>query len=75
MWSEVVRELDHPGFQITSRAGFELLIRGLMRGLGTESFPVDVLFTLWKNKEGQVSMGFFLCWVKVILELNIFIYV
>lgn len=53
-WTDVVRELDHPGFLISSRQGFELLIRGLFRGLGGESFPIDVLYTLWNNKEGQV---------------------
>ena len=53
-WSEVTRELDHPGFQITSRQGFELLIRGLRRGLANEVFPIDMLYSPWKNKEGQV---------------------
>jgi len=49
----VVKELDYTGFQISSRPGFELLIRGLYRGL-SDVFPVDVLYSLWKNKEGQV---------------------
>ena len=52
-WNEVVKELDYTGFQIVSRAGFELLIHGLFRGL-SDAFPVEVLYTLWKNKEGQV---------------------
>ena len=57
MWNEVVKELDYTGFQIVSRAGFELLIRGLSRGL-SEAFPVEVLYSLWKNKEGQVVASF-----------------
>ena len=55
-WNEVVKELDYTGFQIASRAGFELLIHGLFRGL-SDPFPVDVLYSLWKNKEGQVTAG------------------
>ena len=55
-WSEVVRELDHPDFVVLSRPGFELLVRGLFRGLGTEAFPIDSLFAMWKNREGQVEL-------------------
>jgi len=54
-WNEVVKELDYTGFQIASRVGFELLIRGLSRGLQDVVFPIEVLYSLWKNKEGQVS--------------------
>ena len=50
-----MKELDYTGFQIASRAGFELLIHGLFRGL-SDVFPVEVLYSLWKNKEGQVTV-------------------
>jgi len=53
-----VKELDYTGFQIASRAGFELLIHGLFRGLA-DVFPVEVLYGLWKNKEGQVIVQFY----------------
>ena len=59
VWNEVVKELDYTGFQIASRAGFELLIRGLSRGL-SDVFPVDILYSLWKNKEGQVFASYWL---------------
>lgn len=55
-WPEVVKELDHPGFIVYGKQGLELLMQALFLGLGeTDNFPVDVLYVLWKNKDGQVK--------------------
>lgn len=54
-WKEVVKELDHPGMKIVSKAGLRVLVQALFRGLQQEMFPVEYLYQPWKNTEGQVS--------------------
>ena len=53
-WRDVVKELDHPGFIIVSKAGLRLVIQGLQRGL-QDGFPIELLYQPWKNTEGQLS--------------------
>lgn len=52
-WKEVVYNLDHSGFMVKDRMGLILLTKALKMGLGHEMFPVDLLFRLWQNTEGQ----------------------
>ena len=59
-WREVVRELDHKGFAINSKAGLRLVVQALLRGLAREPFPIDCLYKPWQNTEGQVS-SLFVC--------------
>lgn len=54
-WKEVVYGLDHSGFILKDRLGLKLLTQALQLGLGHEPFPVELLFRLWKNNEGQLS--------------------
>ena len=54
-WKQVVEELDHPGFVINSKNSLKLLVKGLRSGLGSETFPIDVFYKLWKNTEGLLS--------------------
>ena len=54
-WKEVVCELDHPGFLVTSKKGFMLLVQGLLRGLliTNDAFPIHCILHGWSNTEGQ----------------------
>lgn len=53
-WSEVVSELDHPGFAVKDRQGLILLTRALLMGLRDVPFPIALMYTPWTNKDGQV---------------------
>uniref|UniRef100_A0A8C5HTK1 CCR4-NOT transcription complex subunit 1 n=1 Tax=Gouania willdenowi TaxID=441366 RepID=A0A8C5HTK1_GOUWI len=54
-FKEVTYELDHPGFLIRDNKGLHLVVYGIQRGLGMESFPVDLIYRPWKHAEGQLS--------------------
>ena len=58
-WKEVVYHLDHPGFQVKDRTALRLLTQALrlglqLQGVGADSFPVQVLYRVWKNADSQV---------------------
>lgn len=56
VWTQVVERLDHDGFHIPDHQGFILMMRCLIRGLGTEPFPLQsVLSKIWSNALGQIS--------------------
>ncbi|XP_075733812.1 CCR4-NOT transcription complex subunit 1 isoform X1 [Rhipicephalus microplus] len=55
-WKEVVSELDFPGFFVKDRQGLKLLWHGLCRGLGSEPFPTDRLYRVWRNPDSQLSL-------------------
>lgn len=54
-FKEVVFELDHQGFYIGESQGLRLVKTALIRGLQQDVFPVEALYRVWKNFEGQVS--------------------
>ncbi|KAL4006138.1 hypothetical protein ACER0C_005851 [Sarotherodon galilaeus] len=54
-FKEVTYELDHPGFIIRDSKGLQIVVFGIQRGLGIESFPVDLIYRPWKHAEGQLS--------------------
>uniref|UniRef100_A0A669AXZ6 CCR4-NOT transcription complex subunit 1 n=1 Tax=Oreochromis niloticus TaxID=8128 RepID=A0A669AXZ6_ORENI len=54
-FKEVTYELDHPGFIIRDSKGLQIVVFGILRGLGIESFPVDLIYRPWKHAEGQLS--------------------
>ena len=54
-WKDIIKELDHPGFHVSNKSGFENLVKGLF--LVVDSFPIDFLYSPWKNKEGQVFIN------------------
>lgn len=57
-WISVVQALDYPEFFIPDVNGFELLVRGIKRGLDIVGghFPLDlVLGDIWRNPAGQIS--------------------
>ncbi|KAK2193621.1 hypothetical protein NP493_11g11020 [Ridgeia piscesae] len=53
-WRDVVSELDHPQFIINNKGGLRLLMQAIFRGL-QDIFPIDLLYRVWKNTEGQLS--------------------
>ena len=53
-WTEVVKELDYAGFVVSSKAALSTLVQALHAGLGA-AFPIGHLYSVWRNKEGQVS--------------------
>uniref|UniRef100_A0A914UVV1 CCR4-NOT transcription complex subunit 1 n=1 Tax=Plectus sambesii TaxID=2011161 RepID=A0A914UVV1_9BILA len=62
-WSEVVMQLDQPGFCVRDRAGLQLLTAGLLAGLEGNAFPIALLYREWNfHKNGQLS------WVSHILQ-------
>eukprot|EP00057_Strongylocentrotus_purpuratus_P004942 XP_003729814.2 PREDICTED: CCR4-NOT transcription complex subunit 1-like [Strongylocentrotus purpuratus] len=54
-FKEVVFELDHQGFYIGESQGLRLVKTALIRGLQQDVFPVEALYRVWKNFEGQLS--------------------
>ncbi|XP_043234309.1 CCR4-NOT transcription complex subunit 1-like isoform X1 [Amphibalanus amphitrite] len=59
-WKEVVYHLDHPGFQVKDRTALRLITQALqlglqLQGVGADSFPVQVLYRVWKNADSQLS--------------------
>jgi len=57
-WKEVTVELDHPGFLVRDRTSLGIVITALQCGLQSigAGFPVEVLYRLWNNAEGQLSL-------------------
>ncbi|XP_033113474.1 CCR4-NOT transcription complex subunit 1-like isoform X3 [Anneissia japonica] len=58
---DVILALDHPGFILKDVQGLRLLKQALLRGL-QDMFPIEVLYRIWKNTEGQLS------WIQQILS-------
>jgi hypothetical protein len=54
-WSDVICELDHPGFAVSNGAGLRLLMKVLFGGLRYTPFPAELIYRHWENKEGQVG--------------------
>jgi hypothetical protein len=54
-WKEVVKELDNVDFFIKDKSSLRLLVQALKKVL-KEPFPIDYLYRVWKNMEGQVSL-------------------
>eukprot|EP01117_Protostelium_nocturnum_P004885 TRINITY_DN1770_c0_g1_i1.p1 TRINITY_DN1770_c0_g1~~TRINITY_DN1770_c0_g1_i1.p1 ORF type:complete len:1948 (-),score=339.96 TRINITY_DN1770_c0_g1_i1:159-6002(-) len=54
-WPEIIRNLDFSGFQIPDAKGFALLMAIYKRG-SKEPFPLEHLFSEWKNTSGQLSI-------------------
>ncbi|KAJ4938165.1 hypothetical protein JOQ06_002791 [Pogonophryne albipinna] len=54
-FKEVTYELDHAGFIIRDSKGLHIVVYGIQRGLGMETFPVDLIYRPWKHAEGQLS--------------------
>lgn len=62
-WSEVVMHLDQPNFFIRNKAQLQFLTTLLLEGLGSNPFPVALLYREWNfHKVGQFS------WVEQILQ-------
>lgn len=57
-WTEIIAELDQPGFVVRDREGLILLMKALLRGLRDTIFPIALLYRPWANKDGQVSFYF-----------------
>lgn len=52
-WKDVIRDLDNPDFFIKDKSSLRLLVQALKKVL-KEPFPIDYLYRVWKNTEGQV---------------------
>ena len=50
---EVIFEMDHPGFLLKDAQGLRIVKSAFLRVL-QDVFPVEVLYRVWKNTEGQV---------------------
>lgn len=52
-WRDMVKELDHQGFYVSNKLGLDNLFKGIYKCVDT--FPIDFLYSQWKNKDGQMS--------------------
>lgn len=50
----VAMELDHPALIIKDGKALQMVKNAIVRATQTE-FPVEILFKVWNNKDGQVS--------------------
>lgn len=55
-WKEVVREFDYPEFFLKDKMSLRLVVQAVKKVL-KDPFPVDYLYRIWKNTEGQVSLA------------------
>lgn len=53
-WKDVIKELDNPDFFLKDKTSFRLLIQCLKKVL-KDTFPIDLVYRVWKNPEGQLS--------------------
>lgn len=53
-FTEVISDLDHPGFIVKDRQGLHILTAGILKGLRGKIFPITTLYKPWNNKEEQV---------------------
>uniref|UniRef100_A0A915PBF7 CCR4-NOT transcription complex subunit 1 n=1 Tax=Setaria digitata TaxID=48799 RepID=A0A915PBF7_9BILA len=62
-WSEVVMHLDQTNFILRTKAQLQLLTTILLEGLGSNPFPIGLLYREWNfHKCGQLS------WIEQILQ-------
>uniref|UniRef100_A0A0R3RQI9 CCR4-NOT transcription complex subunit 1 n=1 Tax=Elaeophora elaphi TaxID=1147741 RepID=A0A0R3RQI9_9BILA len=62
-WSEIVMHLDQTNFIIRTKAQLQLLTTILLEGLGSNPFPIGLLYREWNfHKYGQLS------WIEQILQ-------
>eukprot|EP01135_Chromosphaera_perkinsii_P005743 Nk52_evm43s359 gene=Nk52_evmTU43s359 len=54
-WIEVARQLDHPNFIVGDMQGF-VALNGIFKIASGKHFPAELLFNMWTNRKGQVSM-------------------
>uniref|UniRef100_A0A183E4B4 Protein kinase domain-containing protein n=1 Tax=Gongylonema pulchrum TaxID=637853 RepID=A0A183E4B4_9BILA len=61
-WSEVIMHLDQTNFVVRNKPQLQLLTALLLEGLGSNSFPIGLLYREWNfHKLGQLS------WIEQIL--------
>ena len=53
----MVKEFDYPEFFLKDKMSLRLVIQALKKVL-KDPFPIDYLYRIWKNTEGQVSTVF-----------------
>ncbi|VIO90991.1 CCR4-Not complex component, Not1 family protein [Brugia malayi] len=62
-WSEIVMHLDQTNFIVRTKAQLQLLTTILLEGLGSNPFPIGLLYREWNfHKYGQLS------WIEQILQ-------
>jgi CCR4-NOT transcription complex subunit 1 len=57
-WQEVMVSLDHPGFVVKDVDGLRVIL-SVYRRATSDLFPVQILYRVWNNMEGQLS------WIKI----------
>ena len=53
-WSQVIFELDHPGFMIKDVKGLQLIVFSFLKSAQSTPFPIQHIYRKWKNALGQV---------------------
>ncbi|VDK67886.1 unnamed protein product [Litomosoides sigmodontis] len=62
-WSEIIMHLDQTNFIVRTKAQLQLLTAILLEGLGSNPFPIGLLYREWNfHKYGQLS------WIEQILQ-------
>ncbi len=53
-WKEIVKEFDYPEFILKDKIALRIIVLAIKRTI-REQFPIEHLYRVWKNTEGQVS--------------------
>ena len=53
-WKDVVREFDHPEFFVRDKFSLKQIMQALKKVL-KDTFPIEHIYRVWKNPEGQVK--------------------
>lgn len=52
-WTQVMQELDHPGFMIQDPKSLQFLVYTFFKATNGQ-FPVQIVYKPWNNTAGQV---------------------
>ena len=62
-WKDVVKEFDHPEFFIRDKFSLRQIMQALKK-VHKDTFPIEYIYRVWKNPEGQVKI----LWISIILN-------
>ena len=72
-WSQVIQELDYPGFIIKDPKALQFVLFSFIKATSNTpaSFPIQFIYKPWKNSLGQVgSVKMISCRVKQVFTLR-----
>ena len=58
-WTQVIQELDHPGFIIKEPKGLHLIVFAFLKAAPNTPFPMQQIYRKWVNAMGQVGFIYY----------------